>query len=226
MTEENHDSSEKFNASYSEIAASLASASTEIQSLHISNEEGRSKREELLATLRGTEERFAKDLEMLRRNAEWDKLNVAFFGETNAGKSTVIEALRILLDEKQRRSLLESNHHDLRRFEGALTAQAQRVEEAVAERERAIQRGQEAFLASQRRAMEVFRTRQSALLRDAALEHQRSIAPMIQQIKALGTVLGIAESKRIKKKMQALGLICLALGAAIGAFAVYLSMPR
>ena len=32
-------------------------------------------------------------LEILSKTAEWDKLNVAFFGETNAGKSTIIEAL-------------------------------------------------------------------------------------------------------------------------------------
>ncbi len=32
-------------------------------------------------------------LEILSKTAEWDKLNVSFFGETNAGKSTIIEAL-------------------------------------------------------------------------------------------------------------------------------------
>lgn len=32
-------------------------------------------------------------LEILSKIAEWDKLNVSFFGETNAGKSTIIEAL-------------------------------------------------------------------------------------------------------------------------------------
>jgi len=34
-----------------------------------------------------------RHLETLSKTAEWDKLNVAFFGETNAGKSTIIEAL-------------------------------------------------------------------------------------------------------------------------------------
>lgn len=32
-------------------------------------------------------------LELLSKVAEWDKLNISFFGETNAGKSTIIEAL-------------------------------------------------------------------------------------------------------------------------------------
>ena len=38
-------------------------------------------------------EKISKNFEFLSRDAEWDKLNVAFFGETNAGKSTLIEAL-------------------------------------------------------------------------------------------------------------------------------------
>lgn len=32
-------------------------------------------------------------LDILSKIAEWDKLNVSFFGETNACKSTIIEAL-------------------------------------------------------------------------------------------------------------------------------------
>ena len=32
-------------------------------------------------------------IEILSTEVEWDKLNVSFFGETNAGKSTIIESL-------------------------------------------------------------------------------------------------------------------------------------
>lgn len=35
----------------------------------------------------------------LKKNSEWNKLVIAFYGETNAGKSTLIEALRIYLGE-------------------------------------------------------------------------------------------------------------------------------
>ena len=38
----------------------------------------------------------------------WDNLVVAFFGETNAGKSTIIETFRVLYDE-QRKELLKKN---------------------------------------------------------------------------------------------------------------------
>lgn len=43
--------------------------------------------------------RLEKDLENLKINQDWSTLNIAFYGETNAGKSTLIEALRIYLKE-------------------------------------------------------------------------------------------------------------------------------
>lgn len=41
-------------------------------------------------------------LDELEKNAEWDALTVALYGETNAGKSTIIETLRILMGEKSK----------------------------------------------------------------------------------------------------------------------------
>ncbi|MDN3696176.1 hypothetical protein QWY97_02255 [Vibrio cortegadensis] len=38
-------------------------------------------------------------LSELEKNSEWDTFTIAFYGETGAGKSTLIETLRILLDE-------------------------------------------------------------------------------------------------------------------------------
>jgi hypothetical protein len=39
-------------------------------------------------------------LQEFDKNAEWDVLTIAFYGETNAGKSTIIETLRILMGER------------------------------------------------------------------------------------------------------------------------------
>ena len=39
---------------------------------------------------------------IILNSTEWDKLVIAFFGETNAGKSTIIETFRILFDETER----------------------------------------------------------------------------------------------------------------------------
>lgn len=38
----------------------------------------------------------------LKRNAEWNTFTIAFYGETGAGKSTIIETLRILLNEPKK----------------------------------------------------------------------------------------------------------------------------
>lgn len=46
--------------------------------------------------------RLDEAIESLSANAEWETFTVAFYGETNAGKSTVIEALRILLKEESK----------------------------------------------------------------------------------------------------------------------------
>ena len=44
------------------------------------------------AVLKGIE-KISKDVKVLSEQVEWKSFNVAFFGETNAGKSTIIEAL-------------------------------------------------------------------------------------------------------------------------------------
>lgn len=43
-----------------------------------------------------------KNIDELEKNSEWDTFTIAFYGETNAGKSTIIETLRILLNEKSK----------------------------------------------------------------------------------------------------------------------------
>jgi hypothetical protein len=44
------------------------------------------------------------DIASLQKNVKWEVFEIAFYGETNAGKSTIIEMLRIMLDEEGRRS--------------------------------------------------------------------------------------------------------------------------
>lgn len=45
------------------------------------------------------QDKISISIHHLKSNAEWKTFQIAFFGETNAGKSTIIETLRILLDE-------------------------------------------------------------------------------------------------------------------------------
>lgn len=46
-------------------------------------------------------------LSEFEKDAEWDSLTIALYGETNAGKSTIIETLRILMGEKTKKQQQE-----------------------------------------------------------------------------------------------------------------------
>jgi energy-coupling factor transporter ATP-binding protein EcfA2 len=56
-------------------------------------------REEALLRLTEHRELLLDRLAQLEKNAEWNTFTIAFYGETGAGKSTLIETLRILLQE-------------------------------------------------------------------------------------------------------------------------------
>ncbi|MDD6911174.1 hypothetical protein [Actinobacillus minor] len=55
--------------------------------------------EEALKQLTRVQFDINQSIDEFRQNAEWKQLNISFFGETNAGKSTIIDTLRILLGE-------------------------------------------------------------------------------------------------------------------------------
>ncbi len=43
-----------------------------------------------------------KELESLKNNEEWENFTIAFYGETGAGKSTLIECLRMFFKERSK----------------------------------------------------------------------------------------------------------------------------
>ncbi len=53
-------------------------------------------------------EKGEKRLKEISDGAVWDNLVIAFFGETNAGKSTIIETFRILFEESERKQDMET----------------------------------------------------------------------------------------------------------------------
>lgn len=58
-----------------------------------------SQHEEALKQLTRVQFDINQSIDEFRQNAEWKQFNISFFGETNAGKSTIIDTLRILLGE-------------------------------------------------------------------------------------------------------------------------------
>lgn len=78
----------------SEIDAILSSLQGLSTDKHIS--QAKDKAVDIFAKL-STE--LKSNIGSLSKNAEWDTFTIAFYGETNAGKSTIIETMRILLNE-------------------------------------------------------------------------------------------------------------------------------
>jgi len=58
--------------------------------------------EEALKKLNEFRREIQDSLLQLEKNSEWNIFVMAFYGETNAGKSTLIETLRILLSEPEK----------------------------------------------------------------------------------------------------------------------------
>ncbi|GAA7139465.1 hypothetical protein HpCHN56_05950 [Helicobacter pylori] len=58
--------------------------------------------QEALKVFQQLESKSLKELESLKNNEEWEKFTIAFYGETGAGKSTLIECLRLFFKEQSK----------------------------------------------------------------------------------------------------------------------------
>jgi hypothetical protein len=120
-----------FNRLYTDVSGSIAKAMKELENIEIEHKEGKKALSQVLEKLVNIKSRFDGELGMLAQHAEWDKFTMAFFGETNAGKSTILESLRILLKEESREQLLQQNAHDLDKYEQALIGHVNQVRERL-----------------------------------------------------------------------------------------------
>ncbi|GAA9313724.1 hypothetical protein TH0335_09860 [Helicobacter pylori] len=58
--------------------------------------------QEALEVFQKLESKNLKELESLKNNEEWENFTIAFYGETGAGKSTLIECLRLFFKEQSK----------------------------------------------------------------------------------------------------------------------------
>ncbi|MFA4807819.1 GTPase, partial [Helicobacter pylori] len=58
--------------------------------------------QEALKVFQKLEFKSLKELESLKNNEEWENFTIAFYGETGAGKSTLIECLRMFFKEQSK----------------------------------------------------------------------------------------------------------------------------
>lgn len=123
--------SQDFNQLYRDVSENMASAMSDLVDLKVDNKEGQERLSSITAKLREIQSGFDEELEFLETNAEWEKFTMAFFGETNAGKSTIIESLRILFNEQSRRELIDANNGDLEPLAEQVHAHAERVQKLL-----------------------------------------------------------------------------------------------
>lgn len=69
----------------------------------------------ILSSIEEKKLEFKKRIAELETDSEFEKFSIAFFGQTNAGKSTIIEALRVLFDEEGRKQKIQGNIFDQQR---------------------------------------------------------------------------------------------------------------
>ncbi len=82
---------DKINIELLKLVTSLSLESSD-ESLNKAQEDARDK-------IVGLQVKLKNKLEELELNSEWNTFTIAFYGETGAGKSTLVETLRILLNE-------------------------------------------------------------------------------------------------------------------------------
>lgn len=129
---------EAFNRLYEGVATGIAAAAAEIDQLEVEHKNGQQEIGNILERLRRMQSGFDQELSLLKEHAEWEKFTIAFFGETNAGKSTIIESLRILFSEESRQQLLEQNGRDLERYKAALRHHLDTAREGFAQAHAAL----------------------------------------------------------------------------------------
>lgn len=99
----------EFARMYSDIGEKISKALADVSEIRIESKEGNAHLNQIQTKLGAIKTRFDHEIKYLNTNIEWNKFNIAFFGETNAGKSTIVESLRIIFAEQQRQKLLKDN---------------------------------------------------------------------------------------------------------------------
>ncbi|AGL71429.1 GTPase [Helicobacter pylori UM066] len=87
---------------YLDVKASIENFQNIFKNTDNENERLKKFNQEALEVFQKLESESLKELESLKNNEEWENFTIAFYGETNAGKSTLIECLRLFFKEQSK----------------------------------------------------------------------------------------------------------------------------
>lgn len=145
------------------------------------------------------------ELEKLKASSEWKRFTIAFYGETNAGKSTLIEALRLQLGEKTKQESQRRFKEIQQRF--GLTQEAfDEVRRVIMDTERAIEvvRQELAGLSKKyavpimQAELAVSQEEENAVQESAVLDlqHNKAISDLMLEISRLNELLEKVKAER------------------------------
>ncbi len=84
---------------YSDVEKSIKDLQKIFENTDGGDERLRKFNQKALEEFKNLESESLKELESLKNNEEWEKFTIAFYGETGAEKSTLIEYLRLFFKE-------------------------------------------------------------------------------------------------------------------------------
>ncbi|MCQ2862256.1 50S ribosome-binding GTPase [Helicobacter pylori] len=87
---------------YLDVKASIENLQNIFKNADDRDEKLKKFNQEALEVFQKLERESLKELESLKNNEEWENFTIAFYGETGAGKSTLIECLRLFFKEQSK----------------------------------------------------------------------------------------------------------------------------
>ncbi|MFP6300703.1 GTPase [Helicobacter pylori] len=87
---------------YLDVKANIENLQNIFKNTDNENERLKESNQEALEVFQKLESESLKEFESLKNNEEWENFTIAFYGETNAGKSTLIECLRLFFKEQSK----------------------------------------------------------------------------------------------------------------------------
>lgn len=115
LTSSSKNTKKDIEETYNDLMDILRDAKQDITELKGVNASFNSIKRTILGTLNAQLDEARKELSKAQNETVWDNLVIAFFGETNAGKSTIIETFRILFDNGRKKEdglIVGDGRHD------------------------------------------------------------------------------------------------------------------
>nr|WP_240650436.1 hypothetical protein [Helicobacter pylori] len=97
---------------YLDVKANIENLQNIFKNTDNENERLKKLNQEALEVFQKLEFESLKELESLKNNEEWENFTIAFYGETGAGKSTLIECLRLFFKENEAKWINKSGSSD------------------------------------------------------------------------------------------------------------------